>query len=172
MDKEEHDHTSKIHFYPIGLGPRNEIIELKGKGGQQITSMNKNSKRTSFKMMTLSSIYRMLSPLHGKSAIIDYLKFDIEGGEWNVIPDLIKSGILDKVRQMGIEIHLPNEGNQTLSELQKHVKILHTLEGEGGMVRFDSKLNGISRVTFKNMGGITGHYAYEMAWYNKKYHHN
>jgi len=170
MDKEEHDHTSKIHFYPIGLGARNEIIEI-GKGGK-IISMNKNSKTTSFKMMTLSSMYRMLSPIHGEEAIIDYLKFDIEGGEWNVIPDLIKSGILGKVRQMGIEIHLTNEGNQTLPELRRNVKILHTLEKLGGMIRFDSKLNGISRVTFKKMANMTGYFAFEMAWYNKKYHHN
>jgi len=170
MDKGEHNRTSKIHFFPIGVGAGNEILEL-GKG-TQITSMNKNSTTKTFKMMTLSSIHQMLSPMHGKGAIIDYLKVDIEGGEWNVIPELIKSGILDKVRQMSMEIHLTNEENQTLSELRKNVKTLYTLEKEGGMVRFDSKLNGISRVNFKNMGNMTGHYAYEMAWYNRKYNHN
>lgn len=170
MDKEEHDRSSKIHFYPIGLGARNEVLGL-GKGAQ-ITSMNNRSKTTSFKMMTLSSIYRMLSPIHGEGATIDYLKFDIEGGEWNVIPELIESGILDKVRQLGIEIHLTNGANQTLPELRNNVKILHRLEKEGGMVRFDSKPNGISRSTFKEIGNMIGYYAYEMAWYNKKYRHD
>jgi len=76
MDKEEHDRTSKIHFYPVGLGARNEVLEL-GKG-KQINSLNLNSSLTNFKLMTLSSIYRTLSPMHGEMAIIDYLKIDIE----------------------------------------------------------------------------------------------
>jgi len=170
MDKEEHSRTPNIHFFPIGLGAHNEVLEL-GKGAQ-IKSMNLNSTKTSFKLMTLSSIYRMLSPIHGEGAIIDYLKFDIEGGEWNVIPELIKSGILDKVRQMGIEIHLTNRRYQTLAELKENVKILNILEEEGGMVRFDSKRNGFSKVMFEEMDNMPGYFAYEMAWYNEKYYNN
>ena len=168
MDEEKHNRTSNIHFFPIGLGDRNEVLEI-GKG-KQIHSMNLYSNKTSFKIMTLSSIYQMLSPMHGKEAIIDYLKIDIEWEEWNVIPELIESGILERVRQMGIEIHLNDLENATLPQLRNEVKILDRLESEGGMVRFDSKGNGQSVVTFKEMNGITEFYAYEMAWYNKKCH--
>ena len=170
MDKEEHNRTSKIHFYPIGLSFRNEVLEL-GKGGP-IHSMNANSNATSFKMLTLSSIYRILSStMHGENATIDYLKIDIESSEWDVIPELIESGVLDRVRQMSMEIHLSNQGSQTLAELRKSAKLLRRLETEGDMIRFDSKPNGISSATFTEIGNMKGYFAFELAWYNKKYHH-
>lgn len=167
MNKEKHNRTPNIHFYPIGLGARNEVLKL-GEG-RQINSMNLKDNITRFEIMKLSSIYRMLSPMHGEEPIIDYLKIDIESGEWDVIPELIESGILDRVRQMGIEIHLTSGENLTLLEFQKEAKILHKLEKEGGMVRFDSKENLISNITFKNFGNMKGYFAHEMAWYNKKY---
>lgn len=168
MDKEEHNRTQKIHFYPIGLAARNEVLKL-GEG-RQINSMNLNKTKTSFKMLTLSSLYRMLSPMHGEKAVIDYLKIDIESEEWDVIQELIESGILDRVRQMGVEIHLTSGENLSLIEFQKEAKILHSLENKGGMVRFDSKVNAGSNRTFKGMGNMKGYFAHEIAWYNKKYH--
>lgn len=170
MGQKEHDRTDNIHFYPIGLGAKNEVLEL-GKG-KQFHSMAVDKNITTFKVMTLSSIYRTLSPMHGEEAVIDYLKFDIEWGEWNVIPELIESGILDKVRQMSIEIHLTNGINADLNDLKRDVKILQRLEKEGNMVRFDSKMNAYTLASFEKMGNITGAFAYEMAWYNRKYHHS
>ena len=170
MNQKEHDRTDNIHFYPIGLGAKNEILEV-GKG-KQFHSMGVNRNITTFKIMTLSSIYRMLSPMHGEEAVIDYLKFDIEWEEWNVIPELIESGIFDKVRQMSVEIHLSNGINESLNELRRDVKILQRLEKEGNMVRFDSKVNAYTLASFVNMGNITGAFAYEIAWYNRKYHHS
>ncbi len=60
-----------------------------------------------WEMKTFSSIYDMLSTIHGNDTIIDYLKMDIESGEWRVIPQMMESGILmDRVRQIGMEVHL------------------------------------------------------------------
>ena len=42
----------------------------------------------------------MLAPYHGKDAVIDYLKMDIEFAEWEAIPQIISSGMLAKVRQL------------------------------------------------------------------------
>ena len=165
MDVEEHNRTSKIQFYPIGLGARDEILE-----GRQTSLAIFNKNKTSFKLMTLSSIYRMLSRMHGDEAIIDYLKIDIDWAEWSVIPEIIESGILDRVRQLGMEIHLTNATNEGRPELLKDVKVLKRIEDEGGMVRFDSKMNALAMTSYKEMGNVTGCYAYEMAWYNKKYH--
>ncbi len=169
MNQKEHNHTSKIHFYPIGLSAKDETLRVGGKG-KQLHLMNTNN-ITTFDVMTLSSIYRMLSPMHGENTIIDYLKIDIESEEWNVIPQLIESGILDKVRQMGVEIHLTHRENENLKDFRKEANILYRLETEGGMTRFDSKLNAFSNVTFKEMGNLTGYYAHEIAWFNRKYHH-
>ena len=41
---------------------------------------------------------------------IDILKIDIEGDEWLTIPQMIKSGALDDVRQIAIETHFSRTG--------------------------------------------------------------
>jgi hypothetical protein len=79
MKVENHKHSKDVNFYNLGIADKDD-------GGN-------------FK--TLSSIYSMLKLDHG-DAIIDYLKIDIEYNEWTVIPNIIQSGMLSKVRQMGI----------------------------------------------------------------------
>ena len=41
---------------------------------------------------------------------IDILKIDIEGDEWKAIPQMLKSGVLDQVKQLSIEIHFSRRG--------------------------------------------------------------
>ena len=58
--KDNHNHSRRIQCFNIGLDDRDYTT----KDGWQ--------------MKTLSSIYKMLVPLHGDNQIIDYLKMDIE----------------------------------------------------------------------------------------------
>lgn len=36
---------------------------------------------------------------------ITYLKIDVEGAEREILPNLIKSGVLERVKQIGVEFH-------------------------------------------------------------------
>ena len=119
MNQSDHDRNELVHFYNLGLGDR-EYTTDKG-----------------WKIKRLSSIYQMLLPRHGER-VIDYLKMDIESAEWNTIPQIIKSGMLKKVRQLGVEFHFHNGG--TLQTYQSRVGIIKSIE-DAGMVRFDSKYN-------------------------------
>ena len=103
-------------------------------------------------MKTLSSIYQLLVPLHG-NAVIDYLKMDIESAEWEAIPQIVSSGMMAKVRQLGVEIHL--SGNEALSHYRNLVGIIKSIE-DTGMVRFDSKYNPWFS---------SGPYCFEIAFY-------
>ena len=68
-------------------------------------------------MKSLDSIYRMLATAatankerhHDDDAVIDYLKMDIEWDEWAVLPQIIGSGMLAKIRQLTVEFHLPTK---------------------------------------------------------------
>lgn len=156
MDMDSHDHSVGVHFYDWGLGHRNE----RGTG-----------KKDGWNMRTLSSIYETLSSRHGPNRIIDYLKMDIEYDEWLVIPDIIQSGMLSRIRQFGAEFHVGY--NRTIDDYKKLTKILRSLEKEG-MVRFDSKYNPWLLVRNGNFTELklwasTG---YEIAWYNSKLQHN
>ncbi|KAI9563029.1 hypothetical protein GHT06_010486 [Daphnia sinensis] len=148
MKKEDYDRSPGIHFLKLGLHSRDWTNE---KGWQ---------------LLSLSSIYNMLKKRHGEH-VIDYLKMDIESSEWEVIPQIIKSGMLDKIRQLAIEIHLPTK--DSLEQMRDRVRILRSLEEEG-MVRFDSKMNPWSTGTFKPVGlrGLRP-LCYEIAWYNSKF---
>ncbi|XP_045202151.2 probable methyltransferase-like protein 24 isoform X2 [Mercenaria mercenaria] len=80
--------SEHIWFYRWGLGGKNEI----------------NSKQ--WNMKTLDTIRRELGHTN---RTIDLLKIDIEGDEWNAIPQMISSGALDDVRQISMETHFSAE---------------------------------------------------------------
>ncbi|XP_057368021.2 uncharacterized protein LOC130689022 [Daphnia carinata] len=152
MNRSRHDHTSKIHFYDLGLSDRDE---------QRLDS------KTNWTMKSLDSIYHNLLGHGGQ--IIDYLKIDIEGDEWIVLPQILSSGMMDHVRQMGVEIHLlPPTGSHTLDEVQGNIKTLKSLE-DYGLVRFDSKFNPWSNdLKMIDDAEWWGYDAYELVWYNSK----
>ena len=119
MNQPDQDRTEKIHFFNVGLGDKDYTTQ---KG---------------WKIKSLSSIYQMLLPRHGEK-VIDYLKMDIESAEWDTIPQIIKSGMLTKVRQLGVEFHFHDGGN--LQRYRDLISIIKSIE-DAGMIRFDSKYN-------------------------------
>lgn len=155
MNRTRHDHTSKIHFYDLGLSDRDE------------QRLDDKDVKKNWTMKSLDSIYRNLLGHGGK--IIDYLKIDIERDEWIVLPQILSSGMMDHVRQMGVEIHLLSPtGNNTLDGIRQNIKILKSLE-DYGLVRFDSKFNLWSNdLKIIDNAEWWGYDAYELVWYNSK----
>lgn len=143
-------HNYSIEFYEMGLDDHN----YEGFG-----------KKPHVPMRTLKTLYNFLKQKHGER-VIDYLKIDIDDSEWRVIPNIIKSGMLDKVRQLALEIHL--KPNDTIDEIRKRAKIVRSLE-EHGMVRFTSLLNQFSYEHFTALGPVfRGPTAFEIAYYNSR----
>jgi hypothetical protein len=137
---EHFDKTPNIHFYGLFLGSKDEN-----------------------KTLTLSTIYKMLVPKHGE-AVIDYLKIDIEANEWHVLPQIVQSGMLQKVRQLAIEAHFsPKRG---MDFYQKTVAgTIKSIE-DTGMVRFDSRYAHFCAIAIEE---IKSKYScLQMAWYNPK----
>jgi hypothetical protein len=145
MDMGPHDHSpGNVHFYNWALGDRNEY-----------------DNHFNWTIYSLSTIYKKLSALHGPK-IIDYLKIDIEYSEWIALPQMIASGMLANVRQLGMEVHL-----NKADTLEQHVlwaKLLRTIE-KMGMVRFDSEYNPWFMGNF-TLFPLSASLGYEIAWYN------
>ena len=114
----------------------------------------------------MSTHYENLKSYHGE-AVIDYLKIDGDWDQWEVIPQIIQSGMLSKIRQLSIELHLNRTA--TIQEHQKHAKIVKSLE-EKGMVRFNSKPNAFSLAMIYSMG-LSDFTVYEITWFNSRYYH-
>ena len=144
----DEDRSAYLHFVKIALSGEN----------------NERDPATGWKLKTLAALYDMLKARHGP-AVIDYVKISIDGGEWDVIPQLLESQMLDKIKQLSIQIHLNATG--TVEENRRYVKILRSLE-ESGMVRFSSHPVQLSS-NFKDSFGLNEFSVYELAWFNGKF---
>ena len=79
-----HQHSSKVWFYNVGIGGNNFV--------------NKQN----WTIMTLDAIANMLQ--HNEQ-VIDIVKMDAEGAEWDSIQQMVNSGILNRVKQLYLEFH-------------------------------------------------------------------
>lgn len=148
MDVGDHQHSARIQFYQLGLS-------------------GENYQKGSWKMRTLSSIYEMLQSKHGQR-IIDYLKIDIEWSEWETFPQLFESGILSKVKQLAMDVHLNEEA--TAQTFLRQYQMLRTLEEVFGFYKFSSRPNhwfGYEKY-FPALGRHES-IGFEMSWFNSNF---
>ena len=148
INANRYSHNSKIHFFNLGLGDRDE-------------RWNKNPNMNGT-IKSLDFIYHNLLQHEGR--IIDYLKIDIEHSEWIVLPQILASGMMDRVRQLGLEVHLPKQGG--LQAFRKRINILKALE-DYGLVRFSSKYHPWS-LDWNSAVHLELYNAYEIVWFNSK----
>ena len=67
---------------------------------------------------------------------IDVLKMDIEGMEWEVIPNLLQTGLLRDVKQFSVELHIGRKP----AELLNFLKLLRSMH-EAGFRIFNTHRN-------------------------------
>ena len=84
--------------------------------------------------------------------------------EWTVIPHMICTGILDKVKQLAVELHF-HVGKQPPEHVRKCMRIIRHLE-EYGMIRFASRANYYA---LNYVMGKLRHNIFELVWYNRKF---
>lgn len=144
MKMEDHNRSAMIQFYKMGISD----VDIDEKEGRK------------WKLRTLETIYKKLGH---EGRIIDYLKMDIEGSEWKVLPQILKSEMMGKIRQLGVEFHLSSF--KTLKEFQqKAVGLLRSIE-KSGFIRFDSKFNPWYRGVMPALDNYNGSLGFEIAWY-------
>lgn len=150
MKANDHQRSERIWFYKLGLSGENVDI----------------GPSSPWKMRTLPSIYEMLNERHGSDKVIDYLKVDIEFSEWETLPQIYETGMLSKVKQIAIDVHLRKMSS--LATFRKHYKTIRSLEKDHGFYRFSSRPSVWGREYIEAWGRL-GNYAFEMAWYNSRY---
>lgn len=127
MEEDDHNRSANIHFYRMGIWNRDGHIFL-----------DKKRPDVAWKVLTLSSIFDKFKAFHGKR-IIDYVKIDIEGDEWTILPQIIQSGILNRIKQFAMEIHF--DGDDSRDDIRQRIGVLRSLERDHAMVPFDYKNN-------------------------------
>lgn len=59
--------------------------------------------------------------------MIDLVKIDIEGGEYDVLPQLIETGLISRIRFLQIQFHRFVDGAvQKRENLREHLRKTHT----------------------------------------------
>ncbi|XP_037089177.1 methyltransferase-like protein 24 [Pollicipes pollicipes] len=127
-----------VHFYRTGLGTKTKNTPIK------------------WRMMSLTQIRANLSHTQ---RVIDYLKVDIEGSEWDWLDDDVNS--LKSVRQLGMEIHM-NEAS--LARYHNAFRQIHAL----GFRLAHSSPNRVYGRT-ETVQGVRRKVAllYELVWLNR-----
>jgi len=72
---------------------------------------------------------------------------DVENAEWTSIEAMLQSGILSRVKQIGIELHIDGKDSKTLNE---RYRLLKRLE-DAGFRRWHYALN-LYNIKFLNTG--------------------
>ncbi|KAI9559235.1 hypothetical protein GHT06_016024 [Daphnia sinensis] len=158
----DYDRSQHIHFYNVGLAGEDGMHPVK-----------------KWNMKTASSIYQMLGYYHGDTTIIDVLKMDVEFSEWEVIPQMLRSGFLaDKVKQLAVEIHF--NADDPIETFRRYAGILQDLEsfrvssssGAGKFVRFSSRPNPGLKRGVSILRGEDAYIGLELAWYNSRFYYS
>ena len=106
----------------------------------------------------------MLLPEHGRR-VIDFLKIEspFEGGgdEWDIIPNLLTSGVLKEVRQMEILVRL--KGTDSAPQHRLKTATVKSLE-DAAFVRFSSTPRG-NRIYFSAFE-FFDFAEFQLSWFN------
>jgi len=134
-------YPDKLHWFKIGVAPTDQDILL-----SIPTMMAKNNIQ-----------------------ILDILKMDVEGAEWDTFEELLKSHFLkERVRQITLEIHLWSEDCRDKKSCSTLVtrwnRILQGLKQEG-FVLYDYHTNPVSSLSYFEDGSVFL-CCYELAMYN------
>lgn len=160
MSADDYDRSRYIHFYRLGLAGNNDL----------------NPSSSGWNISTASSIYKMLRHRHGDK-VIDVFKMDVEFAEWEVIPQMLRSGFLaDKVKQLAVEIHFKED--DPLEAFRSRIRVLQELESTppfsdnetGKFVRFSSRPNLWLKRPISILGGEEEYIGLELAWYNSRFY--
>lgn len=108
--KTDHMHSKNVYFHNVGLSNKNNMIKVKG---------------VNWRMRTLKTI--LVENGHAQETI-DILKIDIEEWEWEVVPEMIQSGVLRNVRQLLIELHIVNIKTKEEPTKEKYISSLVSLK--------------------------------------------
>lgn len=153
METDNFNRSSLVHFYQMGLWDKDGVILL-----------DKLRPNATWKVLSLSSFHRLLRPFHGDKNI-DYVKIDVEGDEWTILPQILRSGILKRVKQLAMEIHF--WGNDTANQIRDRIEILKSLKTpQHGFVPFDYKVNLGSKGV---IGAKDSFSCAEIAYYNSNF---
>lgn len=130
------DGNRKVRVFNFALGATSGTAEF----GVQNDSTGGFADSENREIVRIETVTDVLSQI--KENVVDLMKINIEGGEWAVVPDLIKNGLIKRVVNLQIQWHPVGPGNQQLFDaLQRGLSQTHHLTFDSGWVWQNWSLN-------------------------------
>ena len=136
--QKDHQHSPGVMFHKLGIGGSNVNTPARWK---------------------LRTLYTIRNELGHAKRRLDVLKLDIEGAEWLSIPEMLKNGSIDDVRQLIVEFHIFVGGGQLNLTNEAHYRAhLNLLRGlyKCGFKIFHFRMWNVfvTKLTFTDENGI------------------
>ncbi|XP_042865197.1 uncharacterized protein LOC122248896 isoform X1 [Penaeus japonicus] len=167
------DDDSYHDLYGTNPFPRVHFAHIRlGKSILWDTEIN-NLKNTTFEFL-YRPLDNIMYILHHEKSNIDFLKLDIEGQEWEVFEESIfKMDILERTRQLAIEIHMEKFAEKDLAPralneaIGKYLRFFEGLQERGfQLAHYEPNYMGDEGVV--TVGGITFTAWAEQLWVNTR----
>jgi len=148
MGVTNHTHSEKVKFFNLGLGGSNNINKEK------------------WTMRTFSSLRKDQGH---EEDIIDFLKFDIEGSEWEVIRNMYEDQSLRNVKQIAFVVHIDLRFYKSVSKWMMQLETLKLLNRAGFLKWHDHENQTTMRRTNRTGRGHLRPCCYELYYVNKRF---
>ncbi len=118
--KEKINANNKIFVYNYGLSNKNEMTEISLEDNS--SSLYKKSKKSM--LVELKNITDFIK--ENKIMQIDLVKINIEGGEYDLLEELIRTGDILKIKNIQVQFHdFVANAKQRMANIQKKLKKTH-----------------------------------------------
>lgn len=100
--KQNFSNNHKVLVYDVGLGAKNETVKLYGDYWNASLYKNDSGKITDVKIVQASEMFKgILKP----TVKIDLLKLNVEGAEYDILPELIENFDMTRIENIQIQFH-------------------------------------------------------------------
>jgi len=123
--REHFKYNHEVRVIPIGLGNRNETLRLFGSDIYSSLYSNYGAESNEVAIRKASDVFRD----NYSGIVIDLLKINIEGSEYQMLPDLIANYSMSTIRNIQIQFHntVPEYWKKR-EKIQRELGKTHTLQ--------------------------------------------
>jgi FkbM family methyltransferase len=123
------DGSARVHVYNWGIGAESGPAEFSIKG--DMTGKYADNPET--ETVHIKGVQEVFDRL--KLGEVGLMKLNVEGGEWEVIPALISSGLIKRIQNLQVQWHQVGGGSQErFDALQHALSETHSLSFDHGWV--------------------------------------
>lgn len=123
------DSNPRVHVYNWGIGAESGFTEFSIKG--DMTGSHADNPEKEF--VHIKGVQEVFDRL--KINDVDLMKLNVEGAEWEIIPELISTGLIARIYNIQVQFHQVGEGTQELFDaLQLALARTHKLTFDHGWV--------------------------------------